>query len=80
MVKTREKMHSCPTCKKSTGEKGHLCVPLSQDDEKCDWCGSLIPNERHLCSGKVQELAYICNSCGRTAISADNLCMPKKIK
>jgi len=70
----------CPTCKSQAGKQGHLCVPVAKKDEKCSWCGALIPNERHLCEKKVKELAYICNSCGRTAVNAEYLCQPKKIK
>jgi len=70
----------CPTCHEDIGEVGHLCVPVNKKDEKCDWCGALITNHRHLCCGKVKELAYICNSCGRTAVSAEHLCKPEKIK
>ena len=70
----------CPTCGKEVGEQGHMCVPTKQTDSNCDWCGALIPDARHLCSDKVKELAYICNSCGRTAVSADHLCQPEKIK
>lgn len=70
---------TCPTCKQRAKEHGHLCVPATKKDEKCNWCGSLILNERHLCKDKVQELSYICNSCGRAAVSADYLCKPSKI-
>ena len=70
----------CSTCGKDTEGKGHMCVPAEQKDEKCDWCGSLIPDARHLCSEKVKGLSYICNSCGRTAVSDDHLCKPEKIK
>ena len=70
----------CPTCGKEVGEHGHMCVPIKHSDEKCDWCGSLIPDARHLCSEKVKGLSYICNSCGRTAVSDDHLCKPEKIK
>ncbi|MEE8360106.1 MAG: hypothetical protein V3S04_04195 [Candidatus Omnitrophota bacterium] len=73
------KEHVCSTCNKPT-EDGHLCVPTEKKDEKCDWCGALIPNPRHLCSDKVKELSYICNSCGRTAVKAEHLCDPQKIK
>jgi hypothetical protein len=65
---------------KPAGEHGHLCIPPDSRDETCDWCGSLIPNHRHLCSAKVREIAYICNSCGRTAVAAEYLCKPEKIK
>lgn len=72
--------HACPTCMQSAGEHGHLCVPVNEKDETCDWCGSLIPSQRHLCNGKVREISFVCNSCGRTAVSADLLCKPEKIK
>ncbi len=78
MVQTHKAQ--CPTCKKKTSETGHLCVPLKIRGKKCDWCGSLIPSQRHVCSDKVKALSYICNSCGRTAVSAAYLCKPKRIK
>ncbi len=70
----------CPTCQKPHGAAGHLCVPKTKKDTTCDWCGALIADERHLCNKKIKELAYICNTCGRTAVSAEYLCSPKKIK
>ena len=70
----------CPTCEQPAGEKGHMCVPVGEKDKKCDWCGALIPDERHICSDKIKELSYICNSCGRTAVKAEYLCNPRKIK
>lgn len=75
-----ENEKGCPTCGKDAGDHGHMCVPRKFDETKCDWCGSLIPDERHLCSDKVKELSYICNSCGRTAVKEEYLCMPEKIK
>jgi len=69
----------CPTCLQPTGEEGHMCIPISKEDTKCDWCGSLIVNERHLCNEKIKEVAYICNSCGRTAVKAEYLCHPLKL-
>ncbi|HPB31701.1 MAG TPA: dodecin family protein [Candidatus Sumerlaeota bacterium] len=70
----------CPTCQKPAGEHGHMCVPLAEHDHTCDWCGALIPDESHLCSDKIKEIAFICNSCGRTAVRAEHLCNPKKIE
>ena len=70
----------CPTCKKKINPAGHLCVPRTKKDHSCDWCGSLILNERHMCHDKIKELAYICNSCGRTAVQAEHLCKPTKIQ
>ena len=72
--------HVCPTCQQLTDQEGHLCVPHTPADKKCDWCGALIPDERHLCNPKVKELAYICNSCGRSAIKAEYLCHPTPVK
>lgn len=73
-------MGKCPTCKKETGPEGHMCVPVSQKDKKCEWCGALLPDIRHTCDGKIKNLAYICNTCGRTAVKAEHLCGPRKIK
>ena len=75
-----EKEEVCPTCFQPASEAGHLCVPLSQKDRSCDWCGALIVNERHLCNEKVKGLSYICNSCGRTAVRTEHLCKPQKIE
>lgn len=75
-----DEKHVCPTCARETGPDGHMCVPMEHDDEKCEWCGALIINKRHLCAEKVQELAYVCNSCGRTAVSGEQLCEPMRIQ
>jgi DNA-directed RNA polymerase subunit RPC12/RpoP len=71
--------HVCKTCGKETIESGHLCVPVNKKDSKCDWCGSLLMDERHMCSDKLKELSYICNSCGRLAVSDKHLCKPRKV-
>ena len=71
--------HICPTCQQEVAAIGHLCVPVQQEDEKCDWCGALMVDERHLCNDKVKELAYYCNSCGRAAVQAEHLCHPQRI-
>jgi len=71
-------MHKCATCgKESRG--GHLCSPIENTNDKCDWCGSMILNRRHVCKEKVSELAYICNSCGRLAVRPEDLCNPSEI-
>ncbi|MEW6534177.1 MAG: dodecin family protein [Candidatus Auribacterota bacterium] len=69
----------CPTCNEPVNAGGHMCSPKALDGETCDWCGVQIADERHLCGDKAKELSYICNSCGRTAVKAENLCDPKKI-
>jgi predicted nucleic acid-binding Zn ribbon protein len=81
MTKTKKALkEKCPTCQKTTSESGHLCVPRTLSHKNCDWCGAFIPNARHLCKDKIKEVTYICNSCGRTAVKAEFLCQPKKIK
>lgn len=71
---------TCPTCNQPAGPEGHLCIPKSTKDKTCEWCGALIPDERHLCDEKIKQLSYICNSCGRTAVKAEYLCHPQPIK
>jgi len=34
---------------------------------------------RHMCDRKLKKVSYICNTCGRLAVSAEHLCQPKKI-
>ena len=70
----------CPTCQQKITGSGHLCVPVKQEDETCDWCGALMVDKRHLCNDKVKELAYYCNSCGRAAVQAEHLCHPQEIE
>lgn len=70
----------CTTCLQPSGEEGHMCVPTTEKDKKCSWCGALIVDQRHLCNKKLQKISYICNSCGRTAIKAEYLCKPEEIK
>ena len=70
----------CPTCKSQTNEQGHLCTPVYREDTKCDWCGSLIPDQRHICDKKLKDLSYVCNSCGRIAVKPEHLCDPKKVE
>ena len=75
----KEEKPECPSCGKETCAEGHLCVPIGLKDTKCEWCGNLIPNERHFCSDKAKEITYVCNSCGRTAVEEKHLCKPKRI-
>ena len=72
--------HSCPTCAGATCEAGHMCTPAALDDEECDYCGALIVSERHMCTGKVPDVAYICQTCGRTAVGPQFLCKPEPIQ
>lgn len=80
LSQAKEVSHVCPTCGQHSGPDGHMCYPVSKEDKTCDWCGNVIPDERHLCEQKMKELTYICNSCGRTAVKAEYLCNPVIIK
>ena len=80
MAKKCVSVQKCKTCGENAGPSGHLCYPLKKKDATCDWCGSLIVSERHMCADKLSEISYICNTCGRTAVSSEHLCEPKKIK
>ncbi len=75
-----EQTRTCATCGKPAGPEGHLCSPGHLEGEPCEWCGAVIPDQRHLCANKVKRLAYICNSCGRTAVRPEHLCRPEKIE
>jgi len=80
MTRRKAVKKTCKTCGKTVGRSGHLCVPVTGADHTCDWCGSLIMDARHMCNDKIKDIAYICNSCGRLAVSPKFLCQPKKIR
>ena len=77
---TSSSAETCPTCAQPSGEHGHMCSPKPVEDSTCEWCGAQITDARHMCDEKTEEIAYICNTCGRAAISPDQVCDPKKLK
>jgi len=66
----------CSTCGLEIGDAAHLCCAEYIEGDECDYCGALIPGSKHFC--KDEDMTYICNTCGRTAIKPDFLCNPKK--
>ena len=79
-IKRVDQLLGCPTCGRSTPPEGHLCVPIAQENKKCDWCGASGEGQRHLCNNKMKEMSHVCDTCGRTAVKAEYLCNPKEIK
>ena len=37
------------------------------------------PHVKHYCKGKMEDLKYVCEGCGRLATSPDLLCKPSKV-
>jgi hypothetical protein len=36
-------------------------------------------HEKHYCKGKLEDLKYVCEGCGRLATSEELLCKPKAV-
>ncbi len=72
-------LHTCPNCGGITKEKGHLCAP-TPTPTKCDYCNTSTESARHACLEMREKLEYVCDSCGRMAVSADLLCQPSKLQ
>ena len=70
--------YTCKTCGAVAEEPGHLCAP-SVETTACPYCGKNEPHVKHYCKGKMEDLQYVCEGCGRLATSADLLCKPVKV-
>ncbi len=70
--------YTCKTCGAVAEEPGHLCAP-STEDTTCAYCSKHTPHVQHYCKGKMEDLKYVCEGCGRLATSADLLCKPNKV-
>jgi len=42
----------------------------------CAYCGEKAPHAKHYCKGKLGDIKYVCEQCGRLSTSADLLCKP----
>jgi hypothetical protein len=73
-----EKVYTCKTCGAVATEPGHLCSPVTET-ATCAYCGKNVPHTKHYCKGKMEDLKYVCEGCGRLAPSADLLCKPAKV-
>ncbi|MBI4007333.1 MAG: hypothetical protein HY354_02440, partial [Planctomycetes bacterium] len=45
----------------------------------CSFCGTMTSDPRHVCAPKVVSFKYVCDACGRLAITRSLLCRPKEI-
>jgi hypothetical protein len=45
----------------------------------CAYCGEKGAHTKHFCKGKLEDIKYVCDQCGRLATSADMLCKPKDV-
>jgi DNA-directed RNA polymerase subunit RPC12/RpoP len=70
--------YTCKTCGAVAPEPGHLCNP-STETTTCSYCGEKSPHVKHYCKGKMADLKYVCENCGRLATSEDLVCKPKKV-
>lgn len=73
-------IYLCPTCGRRSTERGHLCTPVPVKNlYRCEYCGISYEDPTHLCKEKAAKVAYLCDMCGRTAVNAEDVCVPKKI-
>jgi hypothetical protein len=70
--------YTCKTCGAVAEEPGHLCTPTTEETT-CAYCGKHTPHVKHYCKGKMEDLKYVCEGCGRLATSKDLLCKPAKV-
>jgi rubrerythrin len=73
-----KKVYTCQTCGALAEEPGHLCNP-NMEPMTCAFCGATAPHTKHYCKGKLEDIKFVCNKCGRLAISEDLLCEPTKV-
>lgn len=60
-------------CKTCGSDKMHICCIDADELNECEYCGAVLSDSKHLCD---EDTTYICNTCGRTAIKAEELCNP----
>jgi hypothetical protein len=72
----------CPSCGAELGELGyHLCRNASfAEPEKCEYCGKVVTDPRHVCKPMLPNLKYVCADCGRVAVREQFLCKPVLIE
>jgi hypothetical protein len=66
----------CRDCGAVTAEKEHLCVPEAVT-AKSEYCGAKASTQ--VCETRRPELAFTCETCGRSAEQSELLCRPAKI-
>lgn len=70
--------YTCKNCGAVAKEPGHLCNPCG-DRNNCSFCGAPDVSQAHMCTGKLQQMKYVCDGCGRVAVNADLLCKASPI-
>jgi len=73
-----KKVYTCATCGALAEEPGHLCNPAGEP-MTCAYCGEKAAHAKHFCKGKLEDIKYVCDQCGRLSTSADLLCKPKEV-
>ncbi len=74
------KTYPCPTCGIAASGRGHLCHPNAGEPPfECGFCKKTVDDARHVCSGMLDKMEYICKKCGRLAIYDSILCEPSTI-
>ena len=72
-----KKMLSCATCGQPVEAPGHYCdrkVPYI-----CQYCGAKIDSNYHICQAMMGKFKYICKTCGRLGIKANDICAPRDL-
>ena len=76
-----DNIHTCKTCGKTAGDKGHLCDPVElKEAYVCGDCGCATEDPRHICKPKLQKINFTCIACGRVAELPSQLCNPRDIE
>ena len=74
---------TCPYCKNESdeiiGEVYHERTDIYTMSFKCEYCGVIVGNPRHVCKPKVTKISYVCAACGRVGAKKTEVCMPTKI-
>jgi len=73
-----KKVYTCKTCGALAEEPGHLCAP-AEEMGTCAYCGKNTPHAKHYCKGKMEDLKFVCENCGRLAPTEELLCKPTKV-
>jgi len=73
-----KKVYTCKTCGALAEEPGHLCAP-AEEMGTCAYCGKNTPHVKHYCKGKMEDLKFVCEQCGRLAPTEELLCKPTKV-
>ena len=60
--------YTCKTCGAVAEDPGHLCAPYDRRHD-LRLLRENAPHVKHYCKGKMEDLKYVCEQCGRLATS-----------